>query len=150
MPSPFPPTLEPGGAVEAYRTLPNRFRPGEVTPPLAGASIVSFAVDRWTDVPRCRHHVMSRLARANQVLFTTSPCYVRDVLGPGAADAGQVARVHDTLHTYAPPRWLPYTYRFGPLDRLSLNARALMLRRVMDRLSMQPPVLPSGTRRSPT
>jgi len=141
MPSPQPPTLEPGGAVEAYRHVPNGFRPGGAAPPLAGASIVSFAVDRWTDVPRCRHHVMSRLARANQVLFTTSPCYVRDVLGPGADDAGQVARVHDTLHTYAPPRWLPYTYRFPHLDQISLNARALMLRRVMDRLSMQQPIL---------
>jgi hypothetical protein len=75
------------------------------------------------------------------VLFTTPPCYARDVFGPDAGGAGRVTRVHDTLHTFAPPRWLPYTYRFPRLDRVSLGARARLLRRVMDRLSMQRPVL---------
>jgi len=75
------------------------------------------------------------------VLFTTAPWYVRDVLEPGAGDEGRVTRFEDTLHTYAPPRWLPYTYRFPRLDKLSLGARALMLRRVMDRLSMRQPIL---------
>jgi glycosyltransferase involved in cell wall biosynthesis len=129
-------TLELGETVEPYRKVPNHFQP-----PLAGASIVSFAVDRWTDVPRCRHHVMSRLARTNRVLFTTAPWYVRDVLGPGDDGEGRVTRCHDTLHTYAPPRWLPCTYRFPRLDKLSLGARAVLLRRVMGRLSMRQPIL---------
>jgi len=74
---------------------------------LEGASIVSFAVDRWTDVPRCRHHVMSRLARRNRVLFTSSPWYVRDALRRGPAGAPTLTRISDNLHTYTPPRWLP-------------------------------------------
>jgi hypothetical protein len=64
MPGAHSETLELGGTGEAYPKVRNRFRPGGAAP-LEGASIVSFAVDRWTDVPRCRHHVMSRLARAN-------------------------------------------------------------------------------------
>src|ERR1700754_4339614 len=111
----------------------NAAPPRHHPPALEGASIVSFALDQWTDVPRCRHHVMSRLARHNRVLFTTSPWYVRDVLD-GHDAANRLTRVHDTLHTYAPPRWLPYTYRFPQIDKLALRARSMLLRRLMDKL----------------
>jgi glycosyltransferase involved in cell wall biosynthesis len=107
---------------------------------LEGASIVSFAVDRWTDVPRCRHHVMSTLARRNRVLFTSSPWYLRDVLR-GGSDDGALTRIHDTLHTYTPPRWLPYTYRFPRADRLSRQLRSRAMTRILDRLGMERPVL---------
>jgi glycosyltransferase involved in cell wall biosynthesis len=107
---------------------------------LQGESIVSFAVDRWDDVPRCRHHVMSRLARSNQVLFTSAPWYVRDMLRRGDGPGGMM-RVYETLHTYRPPRWLPYTYRFPRIDGLSRRGRALMLKRAMNKLAMGPPIL---------
>ena len=107
---------------------------------LEGASIVSFAVDRWTDVPRCRHHVMSRLARYNRVLFTSSPWYLRDVFRD-SADGGALTRISDTLHTYRPPRWLPYTYRFPRVDRLSRHLRSQAMTRILDRLGMKRPVL---------
>lgn len=106
---------------------------------LEGASIISFAVDRWTDVPRCRHHVMSRLARRNRVLFTSSPWYLRDVLRGG--ESGSLTRISDSLHTYTPPRWLPYTYRFPRADRLSRRLRSLAMTRILDRLAMDRPVL---------
>lgn len=109
--------------------------------PLADASIVSFAVDDWLDVPRCRHHVMARLARGNRVLFTSAPCYVRDVWRTGEARRGRLTRFGRTLHAYTPPRWLPYTYRFPRLDRFALRARAALLRRVMAQLAMREPVL---------
>src|SRR5262249_37301022 len=131
------PRLMPATASVASVAAPGR----REAPALEGASIVSFAVDRWTDVPRCRHHVMSRFARHNRVLFTTPPWYVRDVLSRRAPDAGRVTRCHDTLHPYAPPRWLPYTYRVGAVDRLAQRARSLLLRRVMDGLAMTRPVL---------
>jgi glycosyltransferase involved in cell wall biosynthesis len=108
---------------------------------LEGASIVSFAFDSWTDVPRCRHHVMSRLARANRVLFTTAPSHVRDVFRRRSQAAGRVVQYSDTLHTYAQPEWLPYTYRFPRINQLSFHARSAMLRRVLGRLSMQRPIL---------
>jgi glycosyltransferase involved in cell wall biosynthesis len=108
---------------------------------LEGASIVSFAVDRWTDVPRCRHHVMSRLARRNRVLFTSSPWYVRDALRRGPAGAPTLTRISDNLHTYTPPRWLPYTYRFPRVDGVMRKLRAAAIEHVLDRLAMARPIL---------
>ena len=36
----------------------------------------------WTDVPRCRHHVLSRLAPSSRVLFVSPPpTQIRDVAG---------------------------------------------------------------------
>lgn len=108
---------------------------------LEGASIVSFAVDRWTDVPRCRHHVMSRLARRNRVLFTSSPWYVRDALRGGGAGAPSLTRISDNLHTYTPPRWLPYTYRFPRVDGVMRKLRARAIEHVLARLAMARPIL---------
>jgi glycosyltransferase involved in cell wall biosynthesis len=112
---------------------------------LAGVPIVSFAVDRWSDVPRCRHHVVSRLARHNRVLFTSPPCYVRDVLrrGPSGERAEQrsLRKITDSLYTYAPPVWLPYTYRYPRLNHHSLRLRSQLLSRVVRRLGMDQPIL---------
>jgi glycosyltransferase involved in cell wall biosynthesis len=111
---------------------------------LEGASIVSFAVDRWSDVPRCRHHVMSRLARQNRVLFTSPPWYLRDALRRGAGphgDESALTRITATLHTYTPPRWLPYSYRFPRANRLSQRLRSLAMSRVLQRLAMNEPIL---------
>jgi hypothetical protein len=79
-------------------TLPFAIRQGPA--PLEGASIISFAVDRWTDVPRCRHHVMSRLARrirpiSRRLRYWPNRCGIRrggrcmrgDALGPDAGGA---------------------------------------------------------------
>ena len=110
-------------------------------PALEGASIVSFATDRWRDVPRCRHHVMSRLARRNRVLFTSSPWYLRDVLRRDGTGDAALTRITPNLHTYTPPRWLPYTYRFPRADRLSRRLRALAMERILDRLAMDRPIL---------
>ena len=108
---------------------------------LEGASILSFAVDQWTDVPRCRHHVLSRLAVRNRVLFTSSPWYVRDVLRRGRARAPALMRISDNLHTYTPPRWLPYTYRFPRVDGVMRKLRAVAIEHVLDRLAMARPIL---------
>src|SRR5262245_36083603 len=43
---------------------------------LAGGSILSFSLERWNDVWRSSHHIMSRLALSNKVLFASSPYYV--------------------------------------------------------------------------
>jgi len=108
---------------------------------LEGASIVSFATDRWSDVPRCRHHVMSRLARRNRVLFTSPPWYVRDVLRRDRGREAALMRITANLHAYTPPRWLPYTYRFPCADRLSRRLRARAMARLLDRLAMEQPIL---------
>jgi glycosyltransferase involved in cell wall biosynthesis len=107
---------------------------------LQGADIVSFAVDRWSDVPRCRHHVMSRLARRNRVLFTSLPWHLREAVA-GHRDGAGLARVADNLYTYTPPRWLPYSYGFRRFNRCSLRARSRLLSRTARRLGMDRPIL---------
>jgi glycosyltransferase involved in cell wall biosynthesis len=108
---------------------------------LEGASIVSFAVDRWTDVPRCRHHVMSRLARHNRVLFTAPPWYVRDALNHKLDGDAGLNRITDNLYTYAPPRWLPYSYRLPRVDQWCLRLRSRLLARTVRVLGMDRPIL---------
>jgi glycosyltransferase involved in cell wall biosynthesis len=120
-------------------TLPSAVRPGPAA--LEGASIISFAVDRWTDVPRCRHHVMARLARRNRVLFTSSPWHVRDVLRRGVDEAAGLNRISDSFSTYSPPRWLPYSYRFPRLNRCSLEARCRLLAQTAHGVGMDRPIL---------
>jgi len=107
---------------------------------LEGAPIISFAVDQWTDVPRCRHHVMSRLAGQNRVIFATSPWYIRDALRHRRGHAG-LHRISSNLYTYRPPRWLPYSYRFPRLDRCSLQVRCRLLARTARGLGMERPIL---------
>jgi len=108
---------------------------------LEGASIISFAVDQWSDVPRCRHHVMSRLAGQNRVIFATSPWYIRDALRHRSGEAGGLHQISRNLFTYQPPRWLPYSYRFPRLDRCSLQVRCRLLARTARRLGMDRPIL---------
>jgi glycosyltransferase involved in cell wall biosynthesis len=109
-------------------------------PALEDAAIVSCAVDAWTDVPRCRHHVMSRVALRNRVLFTGPPWYVRDLFD-SRASSGALTRVNDTLFTYRPPRWLPYTYRAPRLNEYSLRLRARCIRRAGRRAGIDRPIL---------
>jgi glycosyltransferase involved in cell wall biosynthesis len=108
---------------------------------LRGESILAFALDRWDDVPRSRHHVMSRLARTNRVLFVSPPTGIRRVLRHAPADAGRLRRVGETLHTYVPSRWLPYTDRSPRLDAALAGLRHLRIRHLMRRLGMSRPIL---------
>jgi glycosyltransferase involved in cell wall biosynthesis len=106
-----------------------------------GASILSFAVDRWDDVPRCRHHVLSRLAASNRVLFVSPPNHIREVFRHPPSDAGRLKQVSTNLFTYVPPRWLPYTYGYPLLNRLFAWLRNLDVRRRMRQLGMRRPIL---------
>jgi glycosyltransferase involved in cell wall biosynthesis len=127
--------------LDARRLTVTTYAPSTLSnPSLTGSCIVSFAVDRWDDVPRCRHHVMSRLARSNRVLFVSPQTHVRDVLRHPAADAGHVRRVSDNLFTYVPSRWVPYSDR-PSLNRVFARLHVLDLRRVMRQLGMDRPIL---------
>ena len=109
-------------------------------PALDDASLISCAVDAWHDVPRCRHHVMSRVARRNRVLFTGPPWYVRDALTSRSAGGG-LARVTDRLFTYRPPRWLPYSYRAPRLNEYALRLRSTCIRQAARRAGLDQPIL---------
>ena len=107
-------------------------------------SILSFSLERWTHVWRSRHHIMSRLANDNTVLFACSPFYIRDAIR-GSRNADQeisgVSKITDNLFTYIPPRWLPTNYRYPALDRIIKEWRCLHIRSHMRRLGMKQPIL---------
>ena len=112
--------------------------------PLNGVSILSFARDLWTDVPRCRHHVMSRLAPSSRVLFVSPPAtHVRDVaqkLRPGGLSHSGLTQVSPELFTFVPPPWLPYSNR-PALNRALEGLRASYIRHLLERLEMHHPIL---------
>jgi glycosyltransferase involved in cell wall biosynthesis len=108
---------------------------------LEGASIVSFAVDRWDDVPRCRHHVMSRLAKSNKVLFVMPPRNLRQVFRHQPPGTAGVYRVSDNLFTYAPSRWLPKISSTRLAGRVLARLRIRALKRLMRKLGMTRPIL---------
>jgi glycosyltransferase involved in cell wall biosynthesis len=107
---------------------------------LAGASFISCAVDDWSDVPRCRHHVMSRIALRNRVLFAGPPWYVRDVFASRDTSGG-LRRATETLFTYRPPRWLPYNYRMPAVNEYVRGMRAACIRRAARRAGLERPIL---------
>lgn len=107
---------------------------------LKGAPILSFAVDRWDDVPRCRHHVMARLARSHRVLFVSPQRHLRNALDAPPPGTGEVRRVDENLYTYIPSRWLPYSHR-PLLNRLLSRLHVFAIKRLMRRLGMERPIL---------
>ena len=112
--------------------------------PLNGMPVLSFARDQWTDVPRCRHHVLSRLAPSSRVLFVSPPAtHVRAAAGRlrhgGLAESG-LTEVNPGLFTFVPPAWLPYSDR-PMLNRALEHLRAAYIRRLLDRLGMPHPIL---------
>ena len=112
--------------------------------PLNGVPILSFARDLWTDVPRCRHHVMSRLAPSSRVLFVSPPAtQIRDVarkLRQGGLSQSGLTQVSPELFTFVPPPWLPYSNR-PALNRALEGLRASYIRHLLDRLEMHQPIL---------
>lgn len=118
----------------------------EETPALTleGTPILSLAKDPWDGNWFNRQHLMSRLARANPVLHVSPPWHVREAwqsLRRREAVAAGVRRVSDTLHLYAPPRWLPFSHRSRLWNRASARGRASHIRRALGRLGMRNPIL---------
>src|SRR5262249_6544851 len=109
---------------------------------LTGKAILSFSLERWSDVWRSRHHIMAQLARENRVLFGSRPYYIWDVFRPDTHGASSgVNRISNNLYTYVPPRWLPVLYRYPALQRKIKSYRCLLIRRAMDRLGLKQPIL---------
>jgi len=111
--------------------------------PLVGESILCFAPDRWTDIWRNRHQIMSRLAQENRVLYVEPRPYLRDVLselGKGRDPRPRCYRTETGVHVYRPPRFAPLSGR-EPLRGLTSALRRRMLETSMQRLGMGSPLL---------
>jgi glycosyltransferase involved in cell wall biosynthesis len=110
---------------------------------LRDKAIVSLQLERWTDVWRSRHHIMSRLATHNKVLFASAPYYVREVFELTERDKTEsgLSKIAENFYSYIPPKWLPYNYRFSRLDGAIADLRSRHLQQTLKKLGMEAPVL---------
>jgi glycosyltransferase involved in cell wall biosynthesis len=115
---------------------------------IEGHNILCFAPGPWDDIWRNRHHIMTRLARANRILYIEPWGYLRptlrrlreghirlaDIRGP------RLQEINANLWLYRPPLWAPRAERFP----LSVSTRAIqmgLLRRAQQRLRFRSPIL---------
>ena len=115
---------------------------------IEGHDILCFAPGPWDDIWRNRHQIMTRLARANRVLYIEPWPELRptlrkwrsgqlswaDVHGP------RLRRVQENLHVFSPALWAPRVARF-PLSAVADAAYMAFLRRVLKRLRFEKPIL---------
>jgi glycosyltransferase involved in cell wall biosynthesis len=115
---------------------------------IEGHDILCFAPGPWDDIWRNRHQIMTRLARANRVLYVEPWPELRptlrlwrqgqlswaDVHGP------RMRKVQESLYTYSPASWAPRATRF-PLSSATDAIYMVFLRRVLERLRFQKPIL---------
>jgi glycosyltransferase involved in cell wall biosynthesis len=115
---------------------------------IEGHDILCFAPGPWDDIWRNRHQIMTRLARANRVLYVEpwpelwptlrrwrqGPLLRADLRGP------RLRRVQENLYVYSPALWVPRAARF-PLSWATDAIYMAFLRRVLKRLRFQRPIL---------
>lgn len=115
---------------------------------IEGHDILCFAPGPWDDIWRNRHQIMTRLARANRVLYIEpwpqlrpllrrlrrGDIALKDMRGP------HLTLVRQNLYVYQPPLWAPRAGRF-PLSVLTEAIYMTFLRQVLRRLRFQRPIL---------
>lgn len=115
---------------------------------IKGHDILCFAPGPWDDIWRNRHHIMTRLARANRVLYVEPWAYLRPTLRQLRRGQIRLVDMHGprlwqaskNLHVFQPPLWAPRADRYP----LSVATRAIYMasfRRVLKRLRFRAPIL---------
>ncbi len=109
---------------------------------LEGESIVCFAPDPWEGPWRNRHHIMTRLARRNRVLYVEPRVYWNEAWQAwrsGEPASAALWRTPEGVWVFRFPLWLPM---LGKLPgRVTGALRNRMLRGVLRRLGMERPIL---------
>jgi glycosyltransferase involved in cell wall biosynthesis len=117
---------------------------------IEGHDILCFAPGPWDDIWRNRHQIMTRLARANRVLYIEPWPELRptlrqwregrlswaDLHGPRLRKVRDASR----LYVYSPALWAPRATRF-PLSVATDAIYMGFLRRVLKGLRFQSPIL---------
>ncbi|MGC8785900.1 MAG: glycosyltransferase [Anaerolineae bacterium] len=115
---------------------------------IEGHDILCFAPGPWDDIWRNRHQIMTRLARANKILYIEPwlelrpmlRCLRRGELSLGDIRGPRLNIVGQNLYVYQPPLWAPRAARF-PLNVLTEAIYMASLRQVLRRLQFQQPIL---------
>jgi len=115
---------------------------------IKGHDILCFAPGPWDDIWRNRHQIMTRLARANRVLYIEPWAYLHPTLRRlrsgqmhlSDLQGAHLRQIGTNLYVYRPPSWAPRADRF-PLDAATQGIYMASLRRVLTRLGFQKPIL---------
>ena len=109
---------------------------------LEGESIVCFAPDPWEGPWRNRHHIMTRLARRNRVLYVEPRVYWNEAWTAwrsGKPASAGLWQTPEGIWVFRFPLWLPMV---GKLPGRVIGAlRDRMLRGILRRLDMERPIL---------
>jgi len=115
---------------------------------IEGQDILCFAPGPWDDIWRNRHHIMTRLARANRILYVEPWLYLRPTwrqLRAGQIRLADLAgawlrQIDSNLWRHRPPLWAPRAARF-PLSASTRAVQMGLLRRSMRDLGFRSPIL---------
>jgi len=115
---------------------------------IEGHDILCFAPGPWDDIWRNRHQIMTRLARANRVLYIEPWADLRPTLRRlrsgqirwGDLQGPSLRQVADSLWVYRPALWAPRAARF-PVRVVTEAIYMTFLRRALLRLRFQRPIL---------
>jgi glycosyltransferase involved in cell wall biosynthesis len=115
---------------------------------IEGHDILCFAPGPWDDIWRNRHQIMTRLARANRVLYVepwpelrpTLRQWRRGQLSWADVHGPRLRKVQENLYAYSPALWAPRATRF-PLNVATDAIYMAFLRRVLNGLRFQKPIL---------
>jgi len=115
---------------------------------IKGHDILCFAPGPWDDIWRNRHQIMTRLARANRVMYIEPWAYLHptlrrlrsgqmrlsDLQGP------RLRQISANLYVYRPPSCAPRADRF-PVNVATQGIYMASLQRVLTRLGFRKPIL---------
>lgn len=118
---------------------------------IKGENIICVSWLVWDSIPLVMHHMMSRLAKQNRVLFVDPPvAYSNLLLAPSfwrnhmkktALWLRGVRRINENLHVYYPP---PLLLQYGHLqatDNLNRFLTGYAIKRTAERLGLSNPIL---------
>lgn len=119
---------------------------------LSGHSVIYFGPGRWEGMWRNRHHLMSRLARHNRVLYVEPKIDLQTFRHRWRSgqwgwadlkrelDQSRVSQPQENLYIYHSPTYAPVSGRF-PLDRLTWWWWFSLLKAVLRELKFEQPIV---------
>lgn len=115
---------------------------------LTGYNLVYFGPGPWSGLWRNRHHLMTRFAQHNRVLYVEPAPYLRPVVrqllqgqeGWQALRSPRLSQEQESLYVYHSPAFAPMSGRRS-LNTITRTVRRALLLRAMQRLEMERPIV---------
>lgn len=119
---------------------------------VSGHSIIYFGPGKWEGMWRNRHHLMSRFARTNKVMYVEPFMYFKSLINHfrpvnkstiefvGSFFDKRIQPVSDHLYVYHSPNFVPIMGRY-PLNRMSWRVWKSLLKNALSRLGFHRPII---------